>query len=91
MGPRPGRHLVLPGGRALAAGEQASCAGLAISDHARAGEMPLVGQEIKGILEAHGLHLGDFMKGVGGAHEGSHAQCEVAALQILLDLGVDIP
>lgn len=79
--------LALPLAPALAADEHASCTGLGLSDHARAGEMPGVIQEVKGVLSELDVNAGAFVSRFSQVHAGTHDPgCETAAESIIGDL-----
>ncbi len=64
------------GGTANAANERASCVGIAISEHAPAGEMPEQVTETKAFAEEAGTSFGTLVSGFARQHLGSHAACE---------------
>lgn len=79
--------LLVPSATVFAANENASCPGLGISDHARAGEMPEELQAAKELLSANDVNLGEFMREFAQQHAETHVPgCENAAEDIIGDL-----
>ena len=76
----------------LPADSHATCTGLGISDHASAGEMPGVIQEVQGVLGSADVNLGAFVGRFSKVHAGTHDPgCEDAAETILGDCSVHRP
>lgn len=68
---------VLPAGVARAASESASCAGIGLSDHARAHEMrAVVHDDLFPFAEALGTNIGGLLSFFAKFHEGTHEACE---------------